>query len=434
MVKQVTNFQIVLLVFFASCAGPRPYPVRLSRNGQNSAVPVELQKEVTIEDALTYAWVSHPVMERVAAQIREKHGEKVQQSLWPRPNMGITYESKKDRESSVGIEFAQKIELGGKRRARVNVADQEIFLREKELVQEWLDIRAGIKESAVQFVCVKEIYAVMRRIREVDVELAGQAQTLFKAGKISESEYLIKKENAEQSGYSVDAEKAVLVDAGRQFMFAAGITNINHIPDVGDYSQLTTPSAESFENLLAMARTNNPAFASARARKMVAFAKYDLARASRWFDVEVQTGYRDMSYEENDEESTGFKGGLALDLPIWDRSQGEIASAHERLAIEVKNEIIAALDVSRELSEIFAGFSKWVREASVRESSIYPSTRKRHVNAENAFKQGKISKSELLLALRDFLQAESALVRARMMSNIYYINLERIAYSAETGL
>ncbi len=388
-----------------------------------------IHDKLSPETAIEFAWHHHPIMASARAQVAAQHGREVQAALWPRPELGallIEEDEKTERQLSI----YQKLELGGKRSARVSVAAASAFLSETDRADAWRNLRAEIIEAFARLAYVRELVEVTGELERIGEEQAQLAAALLKAGKLSEQVLLKTKQRSALAAAASDNAGKLLKDAERQVLIAMGAPADSPMPGEIDCNRSGSDEAlPAFKELLQLAFTNNPAMTASRARVMIADSLHRVARASRWSDVTLTAGYKSISKEEG-LDSTATIAGLSMGLPIWDRSQGDIAATRELSLSEKSAQELTMLDVAALVSKLHAEYEGRVRDEKTLAAEVLPIAEKRYALIRNRHDNGKIGKGELLRAQAELEETMLEHARAKLMLAIATAEIEKAALGA----
>ena len=384
------------------------------------------------------AWHHHPEMKRDRALIGQTYGRQIQAALWPNPSLEVSGHHEPNRKRAGQIGFSQRFELGGRRKSRMSAAAAAVLQKETELLETWADIRAQIKEAFVRLAYARQRCQIQERILRAEARRLELAQSLLQVGKLSEQECLRFQQQRDRADATQRSADVLLKDARRQVVIAVGGSGLvpgeswpNDRTEIVCSIDATAPAAEDMEKLMALAQANNPALRTARTRTAVATALHRLAKTKRWSDLKVSLAYRDTHYEEM-EGGTGHAliAGVSVDLPLWNRYQGDVAAARERIVASRQAEEVTALNVASKLSEILAAQQRWTAEETTLRERILPAAEKRLDLARDAFANGKASEIDVLARVRETEALGLEHLQARLMLAVAAIQLERAVAAA----
>jgi len=385
----------------------------------------DLPTPLTIDQALAIAWRGHPQMDRARHLIRARHGFRGQAALWPNPVAGAIVLEEPDKKTQMTVTLAQKFEIGGKADSRVSVAAANIFLSEAGLIEVWSDLRSEIKDAFVRLAYARSNRSLTEKIAAVDTERLDLAMGLFKAGKASESETLKLTRQAARSQTAFEQSASLIEDASRGVLIAIGRRPDRKALDCACSLDVDSPLADEFDALVKDADKGNPQLNTARAQTVVARARLRLARTKQWSDVTVGLGYRRTDYDDSDG-ANAVRLEVSAPLPIWDRNQGNIAAARERIDASDRQQQAAALIAARQLSQLLAQRRRWRMELKSLDERIIPAAARELKLIRDALAGGKASKLDALKLSREFMSLDLRRLELRLMAAAATIQLENI--------
>lgn len=419
---------LLTVPILASCVAPDVG--RTNSSTPHDPVPgkeaTALPTVLTVDEAVDYAWSYHPAMIKAQHLIAAEHGREMQAGLWPRPELRLSAMDKQ-AEDEIGASVAQKLELGGKRRGRVSESVARVFLAETELVYRWTEIRAEIKGAFARLAYLRETSDLLDAVAEADNRISRLDRSLHELGKLSKIQVNTSLEDAALSRALAASQKARLADAERAIFTALGIPQTTqHVQVAAELIPATIPG-EEFKELVAPAVTNSPALKTAKANALVAAATWRLAKTIRWMDLGVEATVKDIS-SSSDGGKSGSAAGvqLSLDLPLWNRGQGDIVHARESLDAARLAETIAELDTITAVSRLLAEYKSRHAEADAYENGIVPRVQERCRLIQSAFSNGRASKRDVLKVEQELLRIRIEYAQIRLLQVVSAIELEAI--------
>jgi cobalt-zinc-cadmium efflux system outer membrane protein len=392
-----------------------------------AAVPDPL----TPESALAFAWDNHPRMKEAQALVKATYGSRVQAGLWPRPELGVAHLAKVDVDikSEDSLALSQKFELGGKRDARIAMADAETFVRQAELLDRWLEVRADIKEAFARLAYARETLALAEQRAGAGREQATLTLSLQQAGKVSQRDLIDAQQRAASAKAAETSARARAESAERSVFFVLGVKPSGKPGSVvcSTNSSLAIPDTEA---LLQLALTNSPAIRTARAQQLAAEAKERMAATARWPDLTIGAQYTLMTMDDG-----GYRNGggvmASIDLPIFNRGQGDRLKARQgRLAAEAGREA-AASETARQVVELVAEFKQKLADHTYLDWTATPLAQQKHALNEDACRKGRLSKRDNLKSLDEFLEIRGRRAEARLLLETAAAELERLTLVVE---
>jgi cobalt-zinc-cadmium efflux system outer membrane protein len=352
--------------------------------------------------------------------------DRVQSGLRPNPELGIAYRDEVDAKRVIGVTLRQKLETGGKRRARTLASRALTEQVRAEHQEAWVDVRAGVKEVLARLAYERESLALHRRlvgIREETLKLVG---SLVGAGKASQVDHLRARERAALSRVALAERSASAAASRREARLAIGLSAEGDGRKIECSLEAPATPPGGFEALVALARENSPALASAGARRAVMDARVALARAGRVPDITVAAGVGDVELDSGGERNE-FRLGISGELPLFDRNQGAAAAARHRLRASVRAEEVAAIGVVSVLSRMLADYEGRRAEVDALGATVLPAAGKRLALARDEMEAGKASKLEYLQRETEALRLRLRHLRARLMLALTAVQMEKLA-------
>ncbi|MBT3200672.1 MAG: TolC family protein [Phycisphaerales bacterium] len=387
----------------------------------------QLPASFDVSEALAYAWRSHPGMIRTRHIVRARHGAQAQAALWPNPVVGGGFQEEPDKKTRGIISLAQKFEIGGKADARVSLASANIFLAENQLIETWSALRAEIKEAFVRAEYARLNASLAKRIAQADQDRLELVTGLFKVGKASEAQTLKLTRQAARSKAISDQSQSIIDDAQRVLMIAIGQQPTTKPPKFVCSLDVKSPLSDQFDSLLKAANTSNPQLKTAAAQTAVAQAQLRLARTKRWSDLTVGMSYFQTDYRQGADDGGAVLINFSAPLPIWDRNQGNIASAAQNIKASQRQRELAALQAARQLSQLFSQRQRWKVDLDALDKKIIPASKRELKLIRSSLDSGKVSKLDEIKQRRELIALDLQKLELQLMTAVATIELENIA-------
>jgi cobalt-zinc-cadmium efflux system outer membrane protein len=414
-----------LTILLISCA-----PLLCSAANSLEPTTISLPQTLNVESAITYAWYNHPTMAKAQHTVAARHGVRRQSGLWPRPELTVA-NKEKPVETETSVSLSQTLELGGKRSGRIAKADAELFLAESELAQSWSEVRADVRQAFARLAYARQALALAEQLSAIDQEQVAMADSLLKAGKLSDLDTISVKEKAVVTEADLAIAKARLNDAERQVTVTLGLEKtppgLKIEADAIDLPAKPGTFLQTLENAL----QNNTILKTARAKTAVRRTEQRLARSARWMNLKLGASYSDIAHAAG-AAGTGTATGvrIGIDLPLWDRAQGTVAAANADLLASEANVAASSLITQAAISRILSTCLTWqVQEASLREKSL-PLAQQRSQLIADAVKSGKRSLRDALTVDRELIFVKRQHLQAELMTAVSIIELQQLSSAA----
>lgn len=374
-------------------------PVAATAAKAQRAVP-----PLTLASAVQFALDNNPDLSASQREIDAAQGALTQAGAYQNPTLSVEVEDVRRDNRTTTVLLSQPIELGGKRAARMAVAERAIEVARAQLDTRQAELRANV--TAAFFAALTSHERVRLAQDSLDLALAGSqaAQKRVTAGKVSpveETRAKVAEANVRLELIQAQGELQTSLQALRTLL--AGSADF----DVLDGSVLlppVLPSLDAMEQRIA----NAPALRQARleVRRLAALA--DLESAKRVPDITVTAGIQRAQESGRSQAVIGF----SVPLPLFDTNRGNIAEAISRryqaedqaraAELRLRGDVAVARQLHRTASSEVATF----------ESDILPGAQSAYEATRQGFELGKFGYLEALDAQRTLLQARAQHLRS----------------------
>ncbi|WP_305043624.1 TolC family protein [Geoalkalibacter sp.] len=369
--------------------------------------PVD-SRPLTLQAALAETLLHSPNLQAYSLEIRAREAEVLQAGLRPNPLLSLEVENLLGSGEFTGTDAAettlsltQTIELGGKRSLRRELAKTEQLLARNDYSIAEADALAATSADFVAVLVTQRRLELMNHLVELARQVEDNLRERIAAGKAAETEVLrifIQRRELEAARDKTGRE----LSAAREKLAAGlGRQRADFGAVAGDPTILVAPpSLEQIEKLVESSPLlRRRAAESERRQKVVR-----LEQARRYSDLDIEVGARYLRPEED----VALVVGVSVPLPLFDRNQGNIAAARQRLA-QARDEERDALLQTRA-----AVFAAWQGMQSAREDigaltrDILPAAGKALEAMEYGYHAGKFSLLDVLDAQRTLVEARGA--------------------------
>jgi cobalt-zinc-cadmium efflux system outer membrane protein len=184
---------------------------------------------------------------------------------------------------------------------------------------------------------------------------------------------------------------------------------------------LELPEVEPFDSVLARL-DRSPELARLVSSVRVAEARLRLAQAKRWPRLAPNVGARHLG-TSND---WAVVAGMNLELPIFDRNQGGLASAHASVARARADIEVRRLQDQTALREIYEELKHSLHRAEVLQEEVIPRFEEAFAETRRAYERGRYPYHELRAVQAELLAVRHASIEASTSAHRLVITLERL--------
>src|SRR5699024_1774434 len=280
--------------------------------------------------------------------------------ILPDPEISFTAFDNQERRMKMGYGFEAEVEweleLGGKRKARKNLANEERQLTELELQKYFRELR---KESTLDFLRAlknKMHYEVQKSSYETMLDIARQDSLRYVDGKI-------KKSTASQSKLEAQSMFGDLQDLADEWQYS--LMDIKNLISTEKHDTLFIPVGElkdfdrlfDLEELIQTAQENCTDLKIARQKISVYENQVDLSRAERMIDLGLNVGVENNSFAKNiigpTPGHTVVYAGVSVPLKFSNNRESGLKTAqYEQEQVKLENRSLE-MDLEKEILQAY---------------------------------------------------------------------------------
>ncbi|MES2036897.1 MAG: TolC family protein [Pseudomonadota bacterium] len=376
----------------------------LPASAQNSSPPASAAV-ITLPAALAQALANNPDIAVARREVQASEGALRQAGVMPNPELSVLMEDARQDSRSTTIQINQPLELGGKRSARISVAERSRNLALNELAIKSAEIRATVTAQFFAVLIAQE----RQRLATASLELAQgashAASRQVSLGKIPPLEAT--RAGIAESGVRVELAQAnsALLIARQSLATAMGSklaadqqlqAEFHTLPTLPDMQKLTQSLARSPLTQRAQLELDKRLSMSA------------LEKSRQIPDLTLSIGNKR-------EQQTGRNQaivGISIPLNLFDRNQGNLQEALSRVD-KARDELTATENrLHGELLQAHQRLSLAREEAEMLKKEMLPGAQQAYELAIKGFEYGKFNFMDVLDAQRSLLQARAQYLRS----------------------
>lgn len=301
--------------------------------GQDAPVPLFRQQEraaeagadpLTLDQAIERALSASPVLRAIAHGAAIAQGARLQAATAPNPELAVLREGMRQGGGTQTVQLSQALELGGKRDARIALADRDSALAQDDIDVARAELRADVMAAYLEALTAQERLGLAQASLQLAGKAAGAAGRRVAAGKISPLEQT--RSSVAEAGARLELMQATAEAWSAQRRLAALWGESGPLQRPLAMPELDPGAVPDLEQLQARLDAS-PQMRRARLRIGREQAQVRLERTARLPDLTVTVGSRKDS-ELNRSQTVV---GLSIPLPLFDRNQGRLLSALRRV-------------------------------------------------------------------------------------------------------
>jgi cobalt-zinc-cadmium efflux system outer membrane protein len=379
-----------------------------------------LPANLTLAQALDEAAARSPTVVAAEAEVAAAEARVRQAGYRRNPELSLEVENVAGTGELRGLQSAettlavnQRLDLGGRRSARIGAARAELEVQKLRLAIARADLAQSVREQFARAVAAREKLTQATENEERARELARVAGIHVEAGRDPPLRALrarsaLAQAQAEREAAAADelaarSSLAALFGAGAPVGSVSGFT-------VDLASQQINPEASLDVRL-------------AEAESLGAQASIREQLAERRLDPAVGVGVRHLR-ETGD---VGLVAGVSMPLRVFDRNQGNIEAARQALAAADARRASTLATTTARARNAIANVEASQRRVEALEKAAVPEAVEALRLAERSYREGRASLLELLDVQNAYTTARTSLTEARLELALAVAELGRIA-------
>ena len=390
--------------------------------------PIEAGQTLSLDRALELAGATSPTLDAAEADIQAAAAARTVAGLRPNPSVTVEAENVAGSGPYRGVEsletttsLALPIELGGKRSARIGVADAR---SQRTLIQAAItqaDLRLSVIQAYAEAAAAQQRLTTARDQARIAAEGLRAAQVRVQAGRASP----IEAERANVARINADAEverTQRLVEVARYSLSRIIGQPVAGNLDTGWFANVRA----AYGPMQAIESAGTLAMAAAEADLAIAVAGVRLARAQRVPDLTVGAGARYM----RDTGDTAALFSISIPLPLFNNGRAAVAQASsERLRAEAQQRV-TAIEVDQAIARAQAEAANAATTAATASGPALQAAEEAARIARIGYREGKFGQLELLDAERTLAETRLAAIDALLNYHSAQAQLERLTVRA----
>lgn len=384
------------------------------------------RQPLTLAAAIRAAVDGNPALKTFEYRLRAQDARIESAGLTPSLEVGLevenafgTGEAKGFDGAETTLSISQVLELGGKRKARLDVGRLEADSLRVERQAAQLDVVAEVVRRFVHIAADQQHLALTRQATQLAKNTVDGVTRRVEAAKSPEVElhranveYIraqVELRHAEHE-LQVSRRKLAAMWGNPEAEFGDISTDLYQIPQIADFDELISRLAR------------NPQFTRFTTEARLRDAQIRLAESSRRSDLAVTVGAR--RFQETGD--TGWVAGLSLPLFASRQAAPAIAEAEAlRAQTDVEREA-AFVNARAQLFEFYQELRHSMHEVQTLKRDALPQMEEALQETQYAYDRGRYSFLELVEGQRAYLETQRAAIEAGLNVQTLIAEIERL--------
>jgi cobalt-zinc-cadmium efflux system outer membrane protein len=396
------------------------------------------KKDLTLQDAVRLALRYNPELAAFHKEIRALEGATVQAGLLRNPELAVNVENAGNmggvprsntaagatlketvEQQDLIIRLNQLIELGGKRAARVNAALLGQEVAGKEFEARRLELIARVANVFTEVLAGQEQLRLAEESQQLAQRVVDTVARRVQAGKVPPIEET-------KVGVAFSATRIALGQAQRELSAARQRLALLWGESSPDFGQVLgdLESSITLPNLATLSERALSSPMADRARKGIEHRKalLEVEQTRRVPNITVGGGM--IKHWESG--GTTATVGISMPLQLFDRNQGNLLEAHQRVDKALDEQAATDLQLKTELVQAYEALAAAQNEIAILRGEILPAAKSAFEVTNKGYELGKFSFLEVLDAQRTLFQNQIMYVRAVANHRRLVNELERL--------
>jgi cobalt-zinc-cadmium efflux system outer membrane protein len=400
-----TSLVILLVLGLEAGAAKAQQPVRL-----------------TLQGALDFAEKQN--LDLAAAHRRRAVAQAGIQVAGQRPNPTFNFTALRDAPHE-GFFVNQPIETAGKRRRRIEVAQQESGLTEIDIAALVRLVRQRTRQAYYELAFARAETARLGELVRLTARLKQIAQDRFEAGAAPQLEVI------QADLQLAQAQGAFQVAREREKVSLSQLNALLNEPaatmwELSGTLQDPLPDA-SLQDLVERAYTSNYELQRLAQEEKVEESRLHLARAQRVPDLSLEFG---TDFNAPQDFRVGPRSQISLIVPLFYRNQGEIAQSLASQQVLASQIAATRRAVAGEVETAYFDWSAQKSQVEIYRDTLLPAARRLEEMAAESYQAGKTNILAVIDAQRNVQEVERTYQQSLLGFQTAFANLEEAVGSS----
>jgi len=384
-----------------------------------------------LDTAVNLALERSPSLEAMSARVGQAAARSRQAALRPNPELRVEMEDfagsgaftgTDEAQATVGID--QLLELGGKRRARLDAAEAAESITSIDQARARRDLVAATSHAFFEVLRAQSERALADDMVRIDEQIVSVVTGRVRAGSSSRVE--LTKAEVALAGARIAQSRSErsLLSARRRLAANWGDTDAHFERVVGEAEPVGPPP--TLASVLAKIE-QSPEIRRSAAELERREAGVTVEERKAIPDVEVGLGYRRLAGPGDD----AMVAELRVPLPLFNRNQGGVLEARQRVVGAEAERRATAVAMAASVREAHDALSMAHEEIGALESAVLPAAATAFATIRDGYREGRFSYLELLDAERTLNDARKRRIDAAAAYQSSLVEIDRLVGERE---
>jgi cobalt-zinc-cadmium efflux system outer membrane protein len=417
-----------------------------SSQGERSSLSkyVDTAGGTTADEAVAYALAHNGELLAARTELDAARARVRQAGLRANPKLDVNGSRQIDgKDNSVMVSAMLPLELGGRRSARVEVAERELELREQVVADRERTLAAEVRArfgnalaEVLKLGFTEELLTTSQRGYRLVVARVIEGST----APLERNMVLVEVNRLRSMRESNEGNVEVAMLELRNVIGMRPEEPLRLRGDFGGLIDILPPLAEATERAL----RERPDLRIARAGESLAAAQIRQARAEGRVDASLVAGYQRMnsSFPVRGINDAGqlkpvqdvfnfLTFGVSLDLPVRNKNQGSIAAAVAEAEAARQRREFAELTIRREVAAAYARYERTARAMEIFRVGVRDQASANLTVVRQTYELGAKTLLDYIAEQRRFVELENQYIEAVRDTYLARVEIERATASTD---
>jgi cobalt-zinc-cadmium efflux system outer membrane protein len=374
---------------------------------------------MTLADAWNRALAANPGLKAARFGAAATEGALLQSQARPNPELAFSQEDTRSETRSSTVQINQVIELGGKRAARVRLAESEKAAAHSAVAETQAQLRYQLVNGFNELLLAQQRVQFASKTHDLATQASDAARKRVQAGKVPPLE--ASRAQVAQAHAALELQQArssvVVAQQNLAALWGGRTTDIGTA--IGDFTATAeAPTADQLDTLLDTA----PAMVQARHALEQSQAASAIERARRVQDPTVSLGVK----RANEVGRNQVVLGISIPLPMFDSNAGNQLQALRKVDQAEQKLQEQRLQLQ---AQVFTARQQLIssnQQLSLLQSQVLPTAQSAYDIAVRGFSLGKFSFLDVLEAQRTLIESQRQLLDQWMASHKARAEIDRL--------
>ncbi|HXG03542.1 MAG TPA: TolC family protein [Candidatus Binatia bacterium] len=404
--------------------------------GAGGAQPPAPAGEMTVQELVARALAANPDLQAARTELEAALGRLRQAGLRPNPTLDVGGQKALGPDSNLMIGLTVPLDRGGRKAARVAVAESELQAKQAQLRERERRLAADVRAKAGEYLAARRNLGVTDELLQVDraaLRLIHERVRQGAAPPLEENLMLVEVNRLEATR---EMQAGRLEVIALQLKALAGMTPGAVLSLRGELAA-PAPILDRSE-AIGRAIERRPDIEMSRAELAAARARIHREQAEGRWDASVTIGYQrqDFGFMLRGLADGGgtrpirdvfhyFGAGVSVTLPVLNRNQGNIAAAEAEARAAERRLEFTELIVRQEVSAAFAQYDAARRSLAIYERGVREAARRNLDVVRRTYELGRATLLEVIAEQRRYIDIENGYTEALKQVYDAVVEVER---------